>query len=902
MNSAAARLGLVIAAALVVPLVVPSSHAASKTYAQAGPIVTPNLVADQRFLGPEVVISGKANSDDGVASVAVVVQNTDTNQYVQNFSGGMGSSAVSLSAWTAKLPPGGSPGVTWRVPLTLSVANYQAVITSSDSNSATSSATVDFRVVAEPSEATQLIQLDATWAYFDGGKTPENDDSGTEWHEVDFVDTGWPTGPAELGYGDGDEATEIASSEPSGATMRTAYFRHRFELDDVSEFDEAAMKLLRDDGAIVYVNGVEVDRSNMPQGTVDYDTFASSPAEGPDGDEVSVVFSASLLSKGTNVVAVEVHQATASSSDLSFRLSLQAEQSVTVSDNTEGVLVLAAGDMAKGSNIEGARLVADKMEDLFGADAGIFIGLGDLAYNSGTYEEFMDYYDPTIGRMKDVTWPSTGNHEHLDLPNSKGYRRYFGSAAGPNADTQGKLWYSFDLNETWHMIALDSDCETSYHTLPGAVDGDGCAIGSDQERWLREDLEANKTKNILAFFHHPSYTNSAKDHATRTWPLWRALSEYGAEIVLVGHDHHYERYGALDYWGDRTTDGGMRQFIVGSGGTNPRYAPAQQAPESDFWGYFPVGERDYGVLQLWLQESGYEWRWEPIRGLADIDSGSSGLSDSMPTGSLKGKVVSAGEGEDLAQIEVCVTSARSETEQDRAGHTSIVTRCDMTDDDGQWAIAGLVSDDYGISYESSAGLYAPHSDSVGLTAPQTIIVSTAELNRIRSISGKVTVLPGDTRLAGVTVCASPGPAEGNECVQTDSTGTYKLTGFIPGRYQIKFSHPDRLRQCYNHDVGCGGTVKVVGDTEVIDIDASMRDRTGDVTCEGELTMIDALLIARHSIDLLGASPDCPIDRTVEIWAGGGDANGDGNITMVDALIAAQCAIGIPNRFLCDYSS
>jgi hypothetical protein len=167
--------------------------------------------------------------------------------------------------------------------------------------------------------AQTLIPLGATWRYLDTGI-----DQGTAWRQTNFNDTLWSSGPSQLGFGDGDEATLLINS-PSGARYPTTYFRRTFEVTNRSALTNFALRLMRDDGGIVYLNGVEVFRSNMPDVPATYNTWA---ALSVGGSEESTFFTAAippaLLLSGTNVVAVEIHQDSPGSSDLSFSLELLA--------------------------------------------------------------------------------------------------------------------------------------------------------------------------------------------------------------------------------------------------------------------------------------------------------------------------------------------------------------------------------------------------------------------------------------------------------------------------------------------------------------------------------------------------------------------------------------------------
>lgn len=176
-------------------------------------------------------------------------------------------------------------------------------------------------VISRPLATVTLVQKGSSWKYNDTGT-----DLGTAWRELNYVETGWLAGPAELGYGDGSEgrpeATPIASG-PSGARYITYYFRHSFDVQDPAAFVDLKVALMRDDGGIVYLNGTEIFRSNMPEGTVTFSTVASGVVGG--GDETAFLenaVAASLLRSGKNVIAVEVHQNSGGSSDVSFDLEL----------------------------------------------------------------------------------------------------------------------------------------------------------------------------------------------------------------------------------------------------------------------------------------------------------------------------------------------------------------------------------------------------------------------------------------------------------------------------------------------------------------------------------------------------------------------------------------------------
>lgn len=165
---------------------------------------------------------------------------------------------------------------------------------------------------------TILLPTGATWKYLDNGS-----DQGTAWRATSFNDSTWPSGPAQLGYGDGDEATTVGFGPDSNNKFITTYFRRVFSVSNPAAFNALTLRLMRDDGAVIYLNGVEVWRTNMPTGTVGFSTPATVAIAGADESTfVQTTLSPSVLLTGTNVLAVELHQSGGTSTDISFDLQL----------------------------------------------------------------------------------------------------------------------------------------------------------------------------------------------------------------------------------------------------------------------------------------------------------------------------------------------------------------------------------------------------------------------------------------------------------------------------------------------------------------------------------------------------------------------------------------------------
>jgi Calcineurin-like phosphoesterase/RTX calcium-binding nonapeptide repeat (4 copies) len=258
-------------------------------------------------------------------------------------------------------------------------------------------------------------------------------------------------------------------------------------------------------------------------------------------------------------------------------------------------VVIAAGDIADcGSG-------ADRTAPLLDAfPYATVLALGDNAYPHGTIEDYDRCYSPTWGRAKARTKPTPGNHEY-DTAGAAGYFNYFGGVAGNRAEG----WYSFELGE-WHVVSLNSNC--------GFVAG-GCAAGSPQERWLRADLALHPRTCTLAYWHHPLFSSGGNVNH-RVAPLWQALYEAHADLVLVGHEHAYERFAPQTTAGAADPERGIREIIVGTGGASHSSVLTAQ-PNSEARDY-----STYGLLWIGLAPTGYSWNYVGVAGQGFTDTGS----------------------------------------------------------------------------------------------------------------------------------------------------------------------------------------------------------------------------------------------------------------------------------------
>jgi acid phosphatase type 7 len=274
----------------------------------------------------------------------------------------------------------------------------------------------------------------------------------------------------------------------------------------------------------------------------------------------------------------------------------------------EPPILAAAGDIAcdprdpnfrrgRGKNGKCRQLYTSRL--LEGADT--VFPLGDNQYEHGTRRKFRRSYDRSWGRFRSSTKAVIGNHEYGPPTNPNlgpgGYFGYFGRA---RAGRRGRGWHSFDV-EGWHVIALNSQCRGSNHprTMQPRV---GCGPGSAQYRFLRRDLRRNAGECIVAGWHHPRFSSgSVTNGSGEVRPLWQALDQAGADVVLSGHDHVYERFTRKHANGDPSPNG-IRQFVVGTGGESLGRRRNRERGTQEFIS-------SYGVLRLELRPNSYTWEF-----------------------------------------------------------------------------------------------------------------------------------------------------------------------------------------------------------------------------------------------------------------------------------------------------
>lgn len=254
------------------------------------------------------------------------------------------------------------------------------------------------------------------------------------------------------------------------------------------------------------------------------------------------------------------------------------------------VVLLAVSDMASCIS-DGDEAVAALLDTL----DGLIISPGDNSQGVGSLQYYQECYEPNFGRHKGRIHPVPGNHDVYEgkLDN---YYTYF----GPNAGPPGLGYYSFNYG-TWHIIGLNSMISLQ--------------PGSPQAAWLQADLAANPVRCTLAFFHHPMYGSGAGGRSPRAENAFRLLYEAGADIVVSGDQHQYERFAPMNPYMAIDRERGIRQFIVGTGGaSHGRVGGRWRATEAR-------SSTTYGVTRFVLREGSYSWQFIPVAGGTFTDAG-----------------------------------------------------------------------------------------------------------------------------------------------------------------------------------------------------------------------------------------------------------------------------------------
>jgi calcineurin-like phosphoesterase family protein len=276
-------------------------------------------------------------------------------------------------------------------------------------------------------------------------------------------------------------------------------------------------------------------------------------------------------------------------------------------------VIVAAGDISCGgcAQKKTAALISGLSQ---GGRLAAILPLGDEAYSHGTLTDFQTNYAPSWGipEFLAMTHPVPGNHEY-SRSNGDGYFDYYN---GPNAQTgiagvRGQGYYSFDIG-SWHLVALNTNdrCRDV-----------SCDAGSPQQAWLAADLAAHPSRCALAYWHHPRFQGGTESGETEAaGPLWETFFDAGGDVVINAHEHNYQQLAPMDRLGAPDPAGGIRSFVVGTGGAGFHTtfgAPHEAAIEIRL-------VRTHGVLELTLLEGAYRWRFVTVDGV--VPDGASGAA------------------------------------------------------------------------------------------------------------------------------------------------------------------------------------------------------------------------------------------------------------------------------------
>ena len=270
-------------------------------------------------------------------------------------------------------------------------------------------------------------------------------------------------------------------------------------------------------------------------------------------------------------------------------VSPEPNQQVTATEalpSPDSVTLVGAGDIATCWRNQD-ELTAQLLDNI----PGTVFTTGDNAYIDGSYAEYINCYDPTWGRHKSRTKPSPGNHEY-HTSGAAGYFQYFSDIPAH---------YAYNLG-AWRIYSLNSEISVS--------------DSSAQVTWLRDDLAANPHQCVLAYWHKPRW-GSGSNHGSNSamQALWETLYNAGAELVINGHEHNYERFAEMNASGAPVSRG-LREIIVGTGGAG-LYPFGTPLPASQV-----RNNTTYGVLKLTLRSTSYDWEFVPVSGSTFMDSGS----------------------------------------------------------------------------------------------------------------------------------------------------------------------------------------------------------------------------------------------------------------------------------------
>jgi hypothetical protein len=409
----------------------------------------------------------------------------------------------------------------------------------------------------------------------------------------------------------------------------------------------------------------------------------------------------------------------------------------------EPVVVAGAGDICD-SNTQYCKATSDLIVEI--NPTAVFTA-GDNTYENGTLSEFTSMYEPSWGRFKSKIRPAPGNHEY-QLGNANGYFDYFtGVLSGTGAD-RTKGYYSWDVGD-WHFISLN--------TMSGS------SISTAQMQWLRDDLAANTKPCTAAYFHHPRWSVGYYSNNANVQPFYDELYKAKADLILVGHDHNYQRSKKINASGQPAADG-FRQVLVGTGGRGFYSFRTTDTNVAEV-----RNDKTHGVLKLTLSATSYVADFVPViyagqtpdQAFRDNFSATCNKANTGTTYSVSGNVTnSAGTG--IAGVTVSNGSVSA-----------------TTSSTGAYTLSGLANGSYTLTPALSGYSFSPISRTVAVSGANVTGLSFTgtALATTFSVSGTVTNASG-AALSGVSV------SNGSTTVTTNSSGQYTFANLANGSYTL----------------------------------------------------------------------------------------------------------------------
>jgi hypothetical protein len=347
---------------------------------------------------------------------------------------------------------------------------------------------------------TILIPAGSDWKYLDDGT-----DQGSAWREVGFPDSAWAEGPAQLGYGDGDEATVVGYGPDPNNRYITTYFRHAFDVADPGDFECLRLHLLRDDGAVVYLNGSEIERSNMPGGPIAYRTLAASTVGSTDEDTFLRGYAlAEGLVPGPNVLAVEIHQSDSTSSDISFDMQVVGLPAMPVLMRKVPYLVYGGSNTEM--DVHWQIILPDTCTIEWGTDQTYSLGSVPTAGYGSDYQHAYTITGLTPGTQ----------YYYRVLVEAQQYAGYF-RAAPPDEATAVKFFaygdtrtYPADHDAVAGAMKSRYTAEPDFRTFVLSV-GDLVSNGDDESAWDTEFFDPAYS-NIRHMLGHLPYQSAMGNH------------------------------------------------------------------------------------------------------------------------------------------------------------------------------------------------------------------------------------------------------------------------------------------------------------------------------------------------------------------------------------------------------